>query len=72
MASELNEIVLESALLQVGPRLLGLHIIGCVKIDHVVVLRLLNHTPLLESLSFTTYVSQTSDHDVYFTIILFV
>jgi len=38
------------------PRLLGLHIIGCPKVDHVAVLRLVSYTPLLESLSLTTTV----------------
>ncbi|KAJ7109560.1 hypothetical protein C8R43DRAFT_1243302 [Mycena crocata] len=53
MANELNETVLDSALAEL-PSLLGLHIIGCAKVDHLAVLRLVNHTPLLESLSMTT------------------
>jgi len=50
----LNEGILESALTQV-PRLLGLHIIGCPRVDYTTVLRCSAHTPLLESLSFTAF-----------------
>ncbi|KAJ6587376.1 hypothetical protein B0H10DRAFT_2093934 [Mycena sp. CBHHK59/15] len=53
MANELNETVLESALAEL-PGLQGLHVIGCSKVDHVVLLRLVSYTPLLESLSLTT------------------
>ncbi|KAJ6545497.1 hypothetical protein B0H19DRAFT_1212292 [Mycena capillaripes] len=53
MANELNENVLESALVEL-PGLLGLHVIGCAKVDHVTILNLVSHTPLLESLSMTT------------------
>ncbi|KAJ7139090.1 hypothetical protein C8R44DRAFT_975056 [Mycena epipterygia] len=53
MTSELNETVLESALAEL-PGLVGLHVIGCLKVDHVVVLGLVSHTPNLESLSITT------------------
>ncbi|KAJ7643449.1 hypothetical protein DFH06DRAFT_1283474 [Mycena polygramma] len=53
MANELNEIVLESALIEL-PGLLGLHVIGCPRVDHVSILNLISHTPLLESLSMTT------------------
>ncbi|KAJ7911825.1 hypothetical protein B0H13DRAFT_2327960 [Mycena leptocephala] len=53
MANELNETVLETALAEL-PGLLGLHVIGCAKVDHVAILRLVSHTPLLESLSMTT------------------
>ncbi|KAJ7075516.1 hypothetical protein B0H15DRAFT_956436 [Mycena belliarum] len=53
MANELNEMVLESALVEV-PHLLGLHVVGCPKVDHLVLLSLLSHTPDLESLSMTT------------------
>ncbi|KAJ7459217.1 hypothetical protein FB451DRAFT_1272231 [Mycena latifolia] len=53
MAHELNETVLESALVEL-PGLLALHIIGCNKVDHVTVLSLVSHTPNLESLSMTT------------------
>lgn len=52
MSTELNEGVLESAL-SCLPRLSGLHVIGCPKVDYLSVLRLLSHTPLLESLSVT-------------------
>lgn len=54
-ASELNENVLDQVLQQL-PGLLGLHVIGCGQIDHVAVLRLVSHTPLLESLSLSTTV----------------
>lgn len=57
MSNELNETVLESVLVQL-PGLLGLHVVGCSKVDHVAVLRLVSHTPLLEDLSFTTTVSR--------------
>ncbi|KAJ7619838.1 hypothetical protein DFH06DRAFT_1106272 [Mycena polygramma] len=53
MANELNETVLESALTEL-PGLLGLHVIGCPKVDHVSILTLVSHTPLLESFSMTT------------------
>ncbi|KAF7327205.1 hypothetical protein MKEN_00297600 [Mycena kentingensis (nom. inval.)] len=52
-ANELNETVLEQVLEQL-PSLLGLHIVNCSKVDHVTVLGLLTHTPLLEALSLTT------------------
>ena len=52
---ECNEVVLES-LLPPGSNLHGLHIVGCQKISHQAVLRLVSNTPLLESLSFTTWV----------------
>ncbi|KAJ7675528.1 hypothetical protein B0H17DRAFT_987778 [Mycena rosella] len=53
MAHELNETVLESALASL-PGLLGLHVIGCPKVDHASLLALVTHTPNLESLSMTT------------------
>ncbi|KAJ4490298.1 hypothetical protein J3R30DRAFT_3653658 [Lentinula aciculospora] len=53
MASELNETVLDQVLQQL-PRLQALHIIGCGQVDHIAVLRVLSHTPLLESLSLST------------------
>ena len=56
MITDLNEAVLESAL-ALFTNLVGLHIVGCPKVDHVAVLRLTSHTPLLESLSLTTTVS---------------
>jgi hypothetical protein len=52
MSNELNEVVLESAL-SCLPRLRGLHVVGCPKVDHLAVLRLVSHTPLLESLAVT-------------------
>ncbi|PBK76130.1 hypothetical protein ARMSODRAFT_950526 [Armillaria solidipes] len=53
---ELNETVLEPAMRNL-PHLLHLHVIGCQRIDHVVLFRLVVHTPLLESLSLTTFES---------------
>lgn len=55
-ANDLNETILESGLSQL-PRLLALHVIGCLRLDHSSILRCIAHTPLLESLSFTTYVN---------------
>ncbi|PCH36878.1 hypothetical protein WOLCODRAFT_127783 [Wolfiporia cocos MD-104 SS10] len=53
---DLNDCVLESTLSQL-PRLTGLHIMGCPRIDHHSVLRLTSHTPNLESLAFTCWES---------------
>ncbi|KAH7919397.1 hypothetical protein BV22DRAFT_1040932 [Leucogyrophana mollusca] len=52
MSQDLNETVLESTVVQL-PKLLGLHVVGCSKISHVVILKTVLHTPLLEELSFT-------------------
>ena len=56
MIADLNECILESAL-ALFTNLVGLHIVGCLRVDHVTVLQLTSHTPLLESLSMTTTVS---------------
>jgi hypothetical protein len=61
MSSELNEEVLESALSYL-PQLRGLHVVGCPKVDHLAVLRLVSHTPLLESLAITILVSRKFIH----------
>ncbi|KAJ7776013.1 hypothetical protein DFH07DRAFT_983206 [Mycena maculata] len=53
MANELNETVLGAALAEL-PNLLGLHVVGCAKVDHVAVLALVPHTPNLDSLSMST------------------
>lgn len=53
MCNELNEIVLENVL-KTLPRLRGLHVVGCPRVDHICVLGLLSNTPLLENLTFTT------------------
>ncbi|KAF8957516.1 hypothetical protein BDZ97DRAFT_1845991 [Flammula alnicola] len=53
MINELHEGVLEGMLSHL-PNLLGLHVVGCPKVDHVVVLQQISHTPLLQSLSLTT------------------
>ncbi|KAJ3844625.1 hypothetical protein F5878DRAFT_648803 [Lentinula raphanica] len=58
MASQLNETVL-NGVLQRLPRLQALHIVGCAQIDHLAVLRLVSHTPILESLSLSTTESTT-------------
>lgn len=52
MTNELNTETLDAVLEQL-PELQGLHIIGCSRVDHVAVLKLLTHVPELESLSFT-------------------
>ncbi|EEB91581.1 hypothetical protein MPER_10037 [Moniliophthora perniciosa FA553] len=53
MSSDLNEVVLEQMLRQL-PGLVGLHVIGCPKVDHNTILRLASHAPHLESLSLST------------------
>lgn len=53
MINELHEGVLESILDHL-PNLVGLHVVGCPKVDHTVVLRQASKTPLLQSLSLTT------------------
>ncbi|ESK97833.1 hypothetical protein Moror_17262 [Moniliophthora roreri MCA 2997] len=61
MSSDLNELILEQMLRKL-PGLIGLHVVGCPKVDHHTILRLASHTPHLESLSFsTTETSNTSD-----------
>ena len=55
MTPDLNEIVLEGAL-QHLPNLTALAVIGCHKIDHITLLRLLYNTPMIESLGFTVMV----------------
>ncbi|KAF9484083.1 hypothetical protein BDN70DRAFT_903847 [Pholiota conissans] len=53
MINELHESVLEGILIQL-PNLIGLHVVGCPKVDHIVLLRQASKTPLLQSLSLTT------------------
>ena len=60
MITDLHESVLESILVNL-PNLLGLHVLGCPKVDHIVMLRQVSHTPLLQSLSLTTSVSCISE-----------
>ena len=55
MINELHEAIFQSTLAHL-PNLVGLHIVGCPKVDHVVVLRQASQTPLLESLSMTVSV----------------
>jgi len=52
MINELHEAVFQSTLVHL-PNLIGLHVIGCPKVDHVTVLRQASQIPLLESLSLT-------------------
>ncbi|KAF9460379.1 hypothetical protein BDZ94DRAFT_1223135 [Collybia nuda] len=52
MSNELNEQVLEVTLAEL-PQLLGLHVVGCPKVTHISIFRLVSHTPHLESLAFT-------------------
>lgn len=54
---ELNQDVLFAALAQL-PHLVGLHIVGCSRIDQAAVFRAFEHVPLLEALSFTAWVSR--------------
>ncbi|CCM01840.1 uncharacterized protein FIBRA_03910 [Fibroporia radiculosa] len=51
---DLSECILESTLANL-PKLTGLHVVNCMKIDHNIVLRLVSYTPRLESLSFTSW-----------------
>jgi hypothetical protein len=52
MINDLREEVLRDTLRSL-PNLRGLHVVGCSKLDHSVVLKQVIHTPLLESLSMT-------------------
>lgn len=55
MSQEVNGIFLE-ALLPLLPRLRGLHVIGCPKASHTVVIKAATtHTPLLKEFSFTVF-----------------
>lgn len=49
---EMLDIILPSL-----PHLTRLHVINCTKVDHTAMLRVISHTPNLESLAFTSYVS---------------
>ena len=55
MINELHESIFQSTMAHL-PNLVGLHVVGCPKLDHIVVLRQASHTPLLESLSLTVSV----------------
>jgi len=55
MINELHESIFQSTVAHL-PNLLGLHVVGCPKLDHIVVLRQVSQTPLLESLSLTVAV----------------
>ena len=59
MINDLREDILRGILRSL-PKLRGLHVVGCSKVDQSVVLRQVIHTPLLESLSMTTVVSGSS------------
>ncbi|KAI0356948.1 hypothetical protein OH77DRAFT_1495200 [Trametes cingulata] len=50
----LNVDILETVLPDL-PNLTRLHVVGCPRVDHTAILRLLSHTPNLESLAFTSY-----------------
>ena len=61
MSQEVNDVVLE-AMLPMLPRLRGLHIIGCSKASHSVVIKAAEaHAPLLKELSFTIFVCSLLD-----------
>lgn len=52
----MNADILEQCLKEL-PNLRALHVTNCMKLDHHDVLRFVRHTPVLESLSLTTWVS---------------
>lgn len=56
MIIELNEGILDSVLGNV-PNLTSLHVVGCPKLDHTIILKHIPKVPLLQSLSMTTSVS---------------
>ncbi|KAF8587625.1 hypothetical protein K439DRAFT_1630508 [Ramaria rubella] len=56
---DFNEIVLESTVSYLS-HLYSLHVTGCPKVSHQILLRLAAHTPVLESLSFTTWENPTT------------
>lgn len=64
MINELREDILKGILRSL-PKLRGLHVVGCSKVDHSAVLRQVIHTPLLESLSMTTIVCDSSRQAFY-------
>ncbi|KAF9224869.1 hypothetical protein BS17DRAFT_779199 [Gyrodon lividus] len=57
MSQDIDEFVLNNTLAEL-PRLRGLHVIGCPRITHTVVLKALSHTPDLRGLSFTIFPTQ--------------
>ncbi|KAH9854614.1 hypothetical protein C2E23DRAFT_817214 [Lenzites betulinus] len=52
LSMEMLEIILPTL-----PRLARLHVINCPKVDHVAIIRVIQYTPDLESLAFTTFES---------------
>lgn len=58
MTPDLNKTVLEGALKQL-PGLTALQVVGCQRIDHLTLLRLVFFTPQLQSLAFTVMVSDS-------------
>ena len=56
MAQDLDATALDAILAHL-PRLRGLHVIGCPRVTHSTVLRALSHTPDLNELSLTIFVS---------------
>jgi len=59
MINEIHESLYESVV-SCLPNLKGLHVVGCPKLDHIIILRCVSKTPLLQSLSLTTTVSTVS------------
>ncbi|KAF8836995.1 hypothetical protein BDN67DRAFT_936054 [Paxillus ammoniavirescens] len=57
MSQDIDGTMLNITLAQL-PRLRGLHIIGCPRVTHTVVLKALSHTPDLRELSFTIFPTQ--------------
>jgi len=64
LTSEVNADILEQSLKEL-PNLRGLHVANCMKLDHHDVLRLVRHTPLLESLSLTTWEHPSTDANAH-------
>ncbi|KIK97307.1 hypothetical protein PAXRUDRAFT_825067 [Paxillus rubicundulus Ve08.2h10] len=57
MSQDIDASVLDNTLAQLH-RLRGLHVIGCSRVTHTVVLKALSHTPDLRELSFTIFPTQ--------------
>lgn len=65
MAQDMDATVLNATLAQL-PRLRGLHVIGCPRITHIIVLKALTHTPDLRELTFTIFVRISLSHPIPF------
>lgn len=56
MTQDMDATTFKTTLAQL-PHLCGLHVIGCPRLTHITVLKVLIHTPELPELSFTVFVS---------------